>query len=647
MTSTAPMASTQIAAHAAPVTTTATGSIFARDQHYGTTANSCPTSQPLQSQAPPSVMQPNHQLPFNLIVPSVVRQHQHDRHLPNPESFFPSPRVDVRQVVRDRHGSCLLGSEYHLAFILNAVIHKATPSTLAQAVTNFGLRLVQLTKRQLISHFTAGDLDELADDILSTASSGFLDRALAQRLETIRARSLVNALAKAERLGYDVKDVVEERRDGTEHVVPNVKHHLAQHPAQHEISVVQPTQAKTSMPTTPVSTVLRTPTIKKRNDSVGSPTFLRCNVCNRPVSGSHALRYHKSKHACNNIKTLDRVGKDICPHCGAEFTSSGGLPYHIKSQVCGGYTPSHADIIMPALEEFYRNRAHTPTLTSAHQTESMQLPAQDRHTTQSSQLAHHDINDTTVNSSSAPTTHLATSASRKSSDPYAHLSSEDKARLEAELAQTESHYGIQLRKALKLPQPAQDDEVAKIKNCFNTKQSTTRKKYGVKLRERRTRAEIVAERERLLAVARASDPTQLQERPSSQDEQFMAAKKARVNERGDSVSTVRPAIPSPTADSPRKRVALASMGGLGASAATAEHIDPTAVKSKQSHSPSNWQPANGQLSTTAAASKAPAGGAHNDPVALDDDADTDDSDSEEEDDDIPAVFPKKEEMQAA
>ena len=82
--------------------------------------------------------------------------------------------------------------------------------------------MVQYSGAQLLEHFTAADIDKVADVILSRAGPHFLDRAVAHRLETIDARGLVNALARAERLGYDVQDIVEEKgSNGAEHVFPS------------------------------------------------------------------------------------------------------------------------------------------------------------------------------------------------------------------------------------------------------------------------------------------------------------------------------------------------------------------------------------------------------------------------------------------
>jgi hypothetical protein len=82
--------------------------------------------------------------------------------------------------------------------------------------------MVTTSRAEIVTHFTAEDLDSVADLIIEKASNAFLDKALACRLYTIDARSLLNALARAERLGYDAGDIIEDnpvpRRD--EQVIP-------------------------------------------------------------------------------------------------------------------------------------------------------------------------------------------------------------------------------------------------------------------------------------------------------------------------------------------------------------------------------------------------------------------------------------------
>ncbi|KAH0595876.1 hypothetical protein MHUMG1_06425 [Metarhizium humberi] len=539
-----------------PATPIASGAASALGQHSNAAAQMHPSVQTVRPQMPSSTMAQVHRPPINGFGPPPMQPQQGQRQ----RVAYPSPRF-------------------------NTAIHKAHQPTLTQAIADFGSRLVQTSKRQLISHFTAEDLDEVADEILSKASTNFLDQALARRLETIRARSLVNALAKAERLGYDVKDAVEERKDGTEHVIPYMKHDLAQHPSQHE----QP------------------------------------QVC------------------YGNFRTIDRVGREICPHCGSYF-STGGLPYHIKSQACGKYTERDASALMPSLQRFYQEHVSAGPSGAAQGPRLMPSSTPDQSRRQPAQSSAPSTHFTAVNSGTAATmTPRSASTTGKGSGPYAHLSPEDRDRLKEELAHTEAHYGALLRKAMQLPQPQQDEEVAKIKNCFNTKQSTTRRKYGVKLRERRTKAEIEAERERLITAPPEENLGRRQDVSASQNGSEPVGKKARINERGDSAPTSQPAVSSPVTESPRKRVRLADMGGLGASAATAEHIDPTTAAA-QDHSASQPQPAKespGSNVVGATPDAQASTGARNDPMKLDDSTDTEDSDSEEEDGDIPAVLTKK------
>ncbi|KAJ4361185.1 hypothetical protein N0V85_009432 [Neurospora sp. IMI 360204] len=119
----------------------------------------------------------------------------------------------VRRVFRDNWEKCMLGTEFHQAFILNASIHHAIPSITRRAVRDFGQKMVLDSKHELISHFSKADLDDVADVIINKASETFLDKCLNARLRTIEAKPLLTALAKAERLGYNPADIVEEQHE--------------------------------------------------------------------------------------------------------------------------------------------------------------------------------------------------------------------------------------------------------------------------------------------------------------------------------------------------------------------------------------------------------------------------------------------------
>lgn len=83
-------------------------------------------------------------------------------------------------------------------------------------------------------------------------------------------------------------------------------------------------------------------------------------------------------------------------------------------------------------------------------------------------------------------------------DPYGHLTPEARSRMEAELKAAEESFSGRFREAEQMQDPAEaKTRLDSLKNSYNTKQSMIRKKFGVRLRERRTRAQIEEERQRM------------------------------------------------------------------------------------------------------------------------------------------------------
>jgi hypothetical protein len=148
------------------------------------------------------------------------------------------------------------------------------------------------------------DYDDVSDLILSKASPKFLDKGLARRLETIDARSLVNALARAERLGYDVQDIIEQgTNDRSEHVIPSTASipqsdnigQLNNHVDNNASNQWTPSQTVAGQSADPSATTLK-PYLPQ---TPGAPTtapdpalFLcLCRSCERPCSSPEALRF--------------------------------------------------------------------------------------------------------------------------------------------------------------------------------------------------------------------------------------------------------------------------------------------------------------------------------------------------------------------
>lgn len=82
--------------------------------------------------------------------------------------------------------------------------------------------------------------------------------------------------------------------------------------------------------------------------------------------------------------------------------------------------------------------------------------------------------------------------------PYAHLSAQARANLDDELFAAEEMFAPRFRQLEAISDPIdRKSKLDSLQNSFSTRQSIIRKKYGVRLRQRRTKAEIDAERHRI------------------------------------------------------------------------------------------------------------------------------------------------------
>ncbi|KAK7226507.1 hypothetical protein V2G26_014510 [Clonostachys chloroleuca] len=518
-----------------------------------------------------------------------------------------NPQV-VRQVLRDNWQSCFLGSDFHNAFILNTMLHQASPSVLSRAIQDFGGKMVTSSLPQILGHCTTEDYDRVADVLISKVSLEFLDKALARRLETIEARSLVNALARAERLGYDVSDIVEDRNNGKpEHVIPSLQGVIL--PAN--VPTPQRPWMTNSWPGgAPPAAHADVPQPDTRMSSpsaaANSNSIVHCEKCQRPCSGLGALSFHRAKEACRTIFSMDDVNRTICAHCGRLFTSGGGLYYHKKSEVCGSYSDSDMDKIMAHLKAYLaRNQAQTSQGASSQWQQTPPAAASHNLTTPMKAVAH--------TPGSASVKHSTTPMDTSPASLFSHLNPDTRKRFEEEITESERKYGALMQEALDLPEPERTDRLTKLKNSYNTRQSTTRKKYGIKLRGNRTPEEIEGERRRLFGA---------KYHPNIWSTGTPAV---RTPQR-----TRTPEATSSQADTPRKRVRLSEMGGLSGSAASVETTDPTAFLTSS-------QPNGISTAREAHANGTAHGATPDDPMSIDSDEDADvegpSSEKPEEDED--------------
>lgn len=169
---------------------------------------------------------------------------------------------------------------------------------------------------------------------------------------------------------------------------------------------------------------------------------------------------------------------------------------------------------------------------------------------------------------STPTQPSATPGvvSSKEFDPYGHLTEGTMARLNEELRQAELSFAPRFKEAEGIPDPNEKKtKIDGLHNSFSTKQSIIRKKYGVRLRNRRTRAEIVGERQRM---GLKHNSPQLDETPSY---------KRQRTDQGPYYSSSQTASPrNNIMETPSKHLAVSAMNsGLGGSSATMAVDDPT------------------------------------------------------------------------
>lgn len=187
--------------------------------------------------------------------------------------------------------------------------------------------------------------------------------------------------------------------------------------------------------------------------------------------------------------------------------------------------------------------------------------------------------------------------------------------LQAELDDAEAHYAQRMREANITPDPAERKaKLDSLSNSFGTKQSIIRKKYGVRLRLRRSKAEILNERERmryttsseLQAMMGISNPgTKPGRKPTKLNGSRPGSSGGLATPGQMSTSkpttTLASSLPVPQntvegsndvgmhggskrsysgdGESPSyKRIAYTDMGGLGGAMAAAETMDPTMPK---------------------------------------------------------------------
>ena len=153
-------------------------------------------------------------------------------------------------------------------------------------------------------------VEAYCEQLIKAASNEFLDLAMATRLKTINAKDLVVMLAKAERLGYEEQDIVDEEE---EDVVPLEKR-LAEDAKQEVDRGVHPKQNEDTVMTDRSDVLLEE---QNRAAKAAAMAAIAAQAAvprpvelpNRPAASNSASR------------------RFVCPDCNATFAQSGGLQY--------------------------------------------------------------------------------------------------------------------------------------------------------------------------------------------------------------------------------------------------------------------------------------------------------------------------------
>lgn len=290
-----------------------------------------------------------------------------------------------------------------------------------------------------------------------------------------------------------------------------------------------------------------------------------------------------------------------------------GLTYHTKQTVCGQYSQDVTIEMTNRLQHAASVVASTPAPPLAPNT----FPMRPVHNTT-------PVAPRVFGQDSHPRPTSATRITPVPDDPYAHLDRATRERFEAEIAQGELHYGKLMRDASELPQPERGEELSKLKNRFNTRQSGIRKQYGIRLTRGRSKQEIADERSRLFLTP---DGNAMWDADDGRPKKRM---------RTGSMTPTKPVASSQTG-TPLQHLSVSQMGGgLSGSSATAELVDPTANLS------SSAQAASQGLTGARHVTSSNPMGTYEDPMAIDSDTaqgeddnetanEQDDSSSEEED----------------
>ncbi|KAI1435308.1 hypothetical protein GGR50DRAFT_336026 [Xylaria sp. CBS 124048] len=514
----------------------------------------------------------------------------------------------VREAVREKWQKCSMGSEFHEAFLMNAMLHHTNGAVLRRAIRDFGRTMVKEARDEVASHLKQADIDAIAATILEKCSDEFLDKALAKRLGTIDGRSLINALARAGRLGYDQSDVLEE--DDKERVVPVPVAQMRSPPLAMPSLISTEAQWPLDALTGPHGEVTET-------QPAGHPscitTDLKCKLCCREFKHTRPYEYHVQKQLCTKVYSgTVRDRKFMCDECGACFTTKISQQYHFMNAVCGREATPKSSAV---------RRSSGARRSSSTQKFSAATTSKPRHNTS-----------------------LKGDPTSSHNGPNSQPNSSQRSQFTEELQLIKTSYAAQVKETVKMDSAQGKPKLNSLQDTFDTKRGLLMGKYDMEHPSARIEPEGL---QKVLKHGLASSPSTASEMPS--------AKRLKSDYRGP-LSAMDTVLQAHGSTPPMSHLAVSQMGsGLSASTATAATSDPTLSTfssrqaSAENHSSEKSLTSSQQKGYKASShlagprararptlGKSVQQGSASEPVLL-----SDSSDETVTDEDIPAVLPYK------
>jgi hypothetical protein len=307
----------------------------------------------------------------------------------------------AQKVLKDKWRFFLFDTydEAHISFILRAGFKNATASVIEKVLLDksiFRELLLNVASKnstfieKVITNATASQLLRLAPErvldevlverlkiekvianenvgvtvakLLRFAPVRLIDELLAERLKTVSAKQLISWLARADRLGYKMDDIIDE---DDESVVPRAGSFEAD---MAEVFEVEPAPIPTPVPapapglTPQLASATRDPLLVEQEKNLGAQRLadaarslkqkqphqhprpkpqsrpppspsLSCPACHTTLPTLSGYNYHVTRKPCQKNPPIMNA-KWWCNNCLQTFTGKGGMDYHVMNGVC-------------------------------------------------------------------------------------------------------------------------------------------------------------------------------------------------------------------------------------------------------------------------------------------------------------------------